>query len=238
MPLNRWVKRVFLGIATMGAVIALLIGVGVWYVKSHSVPQISYDSEEGQVVLRRSTTADYERLRRYWVQQGQMLCCAASAVIAMKSVQPEAGYTQDNLFVPETAPIITLDEFQQGQATLEKVTALIRVRAGLAATANHAGSGAGERGLAAFRMQVRENTRTAGDYMIVNYSLGYLAGLGEGGGHCSPMAAYDEQEDLVLLLDPRGQYHWAWLPLASLYEAMNTTDKVSQAHRGWITVTK
>ncbi len=59
-----------------------------------------------------------------------------------------------------------------------------------------------------------------------------------GGGHCSPMAAYDEQEDLVLLLDPRGRYHWAWLPLASLYEAMNTTDEAGQAHRGWVTVTK
>jgi len=238
MPLKRWVKRVFLGAATIVGVIALLIAVGDWYVRSHSVPQIPLDTEEGQIVLRRSMTPDYEPLGRHWVQQGQMLCCAASAVIAMNSLRPEAGYTQDNLFVLETAHIITLEEFQHGQATLDKVADLIRVRAGLLATAHHAGSGPREGDLAAFRHQVRENAATASDFLIVNYSLMYLAGLGGSGGHCSPLAAYDEQEDLVLLLDPRGQHHWAWFPLASLHEAMSTTDEVSQAHRGWVTVTR
>jgi hypothetical protein len=238
MPMKRWVKRAFLGIATMVGVIALLIAMGIWYVRSHSVPQIALDTDAGQIVLRRSVTPDYEPLTRYWVQQGQMLCCAASAVIVMNSVQLEEGHTQDDLFVPETAHIITLDGFQNGQATLEKVAALIRVRSGLTATAIHAGEGPGEGDLAAFRRQVKENAANVGDYMMVNYSLMYLAGLGEGGGHCSPLAAYDEQEDLVLLLDPRGRYRWAWLSLVSLYEAMNTIDEVSQAHRGWLTVTK
>ncbi len=236
MPTKRWVKRALLGIVTMVGVIALLLAVGVWYFRSHSVPQITLDTEEGQRVLRRSTAPDYEPLTRHWVQQGQMLCCAASAVIAMNSVAREARYTQDDLFVPETAHIITLGEFQNGQATLDKVADLIRVRSRLSATAIHAGDGPGEGSLAAFRQQVKENAASVGDYMIVNYSLMYLAGLGKGGGHCSPLAAYDEQQDLVLLLDPRGRYHWAWLPLTSLYEAMNTTDRVSQTHRGWVTI--
>lgn len=149
MPMKRWVRRVLIGIATMVGAIASLIAGGVWYVRSHSVPRITLDTPEGRSVLRRSRSFDYEPLARYWVQQGQMLCCAASAVIAMNSVKPEAGYSQDGLFVPETAGI---------------------------------------------------------------------------------------KEDLVLRLDPRGQYHWAWLPLASLYEAMNTTDDVSAAHRGWLLV--
>jgi len=234
--MKRWVRRVLIGISTMVGAIALLIAVGVWYVRSHSVPQISLDTTEGRDVLQRSRSPDYEPLTRHWVQQGQMLCCAASAVIAMNSVQPEAGYIQDDLFVAETAGIITLEEFQDGQATLEKVADLIRVRSGLTATAIHAGDGPGEGGLAAFRQQVQQNATNVGDYMIVNYSLMYLAGIGEGGGHCSPVAAYDEQEDLVLLLDPRGQSRWAWFPLASLYEAMNTTDNVSAAHRGWLLV--
>ncbi|MBM3789531.1 MAG: hypothetical protein FJW35_04170, partial [Acidobacteria bacterium] len=109
MPLKRWAKRVLLSIATLIGVVALLIAVGVWYVRSHSVPHTSLDTEEGQVLLRRNATPDYEPLTRHWVQQGQMLCCAASAVIVMSSLQPEASYTQDNLFVPETAQIITLD---------------------------------------------------------------------------------------------------------------------------------
>jgi hypothetical protein len=43
--------------------------------------------------------------------------------------------------------------------------------------------------LAAFRQQVKENLATSGDDMIANYSLGSLAGLGEGAGHCTPVAA-------------------------------------------------
>ena len=85
---------------------------------------------------------------------------------------------------------------------------------------------------------MKENTANPDDYMIVNYSLLYLDGLGEGGGHASPLAAYDEEEDLVLVLDVRSQENWAWIPIASLYEAMNTIDEVSGEHRGWLTVTK
>lgn len=222
----------------MVVLVVVLVAVFIWYVRSHSVPTTHLDTDRGQVLLRRSAKLDYELLTRNWVQQGQMLCCAASAVNVMRSLEPEAGYTQDNLFIPETAHIITLDEFQDGQATLEKVAALIRVRAGLSVTANHAGSGPEESDLAAFRRQVRENAATAGDYMILNYSLGYLAGLGTGAGHCAPVAGYDEEEDLLLLLDPRGAYRWDWIATASVYEAMNTIDEVSQVHRGWVTVTK
>lgn len=238
MPLRRWAKRVLLAIATLFGVVALLIAVGVWHVRSHSVPHTSLDTEEGQVLLRRNATPDYEPLTRHWVQQGQMLCCAASAVIVMSSLQPEASYTQENLFVPETAHIITLDEFQNGQATLEKLAALMRVRAGLSVSANHAGSDPGQRDVVAFRRQLQRNAASAADFMILNYSLAYVAGLGEGGGHCSPVAAYNQGEDLVLLLDPRGRYNWAWFAAADLFGAMNTIDDVSQEYRGWLTVTK
>lgn len=238
MQLKRWARRALLGIAALLGFLVVLVGVGVWYVRSHSVPQTSLDSDKGQALLRRNTTPDFEPLARHWVQQEQMLCCAASAVSVMNSLQPEAGYTQDNLFIPETAQIITLGEFRQGQCTLEKLAALIRVRAGLSVTANHAGSGSGESDLAALRQALKENATTDGDYMILNYSLMYLAGLGEGGGHCSPMAAYDEEEDLVLVLDPRGASRRFWIATASLYGAMNTVDEVSHEHRGWVTVRK
>lgn len=237
MPLKTWAKRVLLGFATLVGLIALLIAVGIWYIRSHSVPHTSLDSEAGQVLLRRSATPDYEPLARHWVQQGQMLCCAASAVIVMNALQPEASYTQDNLFDSATAHIITLDEFQDGQATLEKVAALIRVRAGLSVSASHAGSGPGASDLTAFRRQLQANAGSAADHMILNYSRAYLAGLGKGGGHCAPVAAYDQDEDLVLLLDPLGRSRWAWIAAADLFGAMNTIDDVSQESRGWLTVT-
>lgn len=238
MWLKRWIKRILLGIAALLGLVVVLVAAFVGYVWFSSVPTTNLDTEKGQVLLRRSATVDYEALTQNWVLQGQMLCCAAAAANVMNSLEPEAGYTQYNLFVPETAHIITLDEFQNGQNTLDKLAALIRTRSGLSATANHAGSGPREGDLASFRRQVRETAATAGGYMILNYSRGFLSGLGTGGGHCAPVAGYDEEEDLVLLLDPRGEYQWNWIATASVYEAMNTIDAVSQVHRGWVTVTK
>ena len=41
------------------------------------------------------------------------------------------------------------------------------------------------------------------------------------------MAAYDEEGDLALGLDVRSQEGWAWIPVASLYEARNTVDTIN-----------
>ena len=189
MSLKRWIRRILLGITALLGLVVVLIAAFVWYVRSHSVPTINLETDEGQALLRRNTTPDFEPLTRNWVRQSQMFCCPASAVTVMNSLQPEAGYTQNNLFVGETLQIHTPEDVRRGQATLQTVAALIRVRSGLSVVASHAGSGPGERDLAAFRQELKENAATVGNYMILNYSTGYLAGVGEGGGHCSPMAA-------------------------------------------------
>lgn len=62
--------------------------------------------------------------------------------------------------------------------------------------------------------------------------------LGEkGGGHMSPLAAYDAVSDRFLLLDvSRYKYPAAWVRAADLYAAMNTTDTTSGESRGWVVV--
>lgn len=61
-------------------------------------------------------------------------------------------------------------------------------------------------------------------------------GLGEeGGGHMSPLAAYDAGTDRFLLLDvARYKYPGAWVRAAQLFAAMNSTDDSSGRSRGWI----
>jgi hypothetical protein len=238
MPMKRWVRRSLWTAAAVFGLLVVLSTVGVWYIRANSVPVTDLDTDEGRALLARNAAPDYEPIARNWVQQGQMLCCAASAVIVMNALQPESGYTQDGLFVPETAHIITLDEFRRGECTLEKLAELIRARSGLAATPRHAGDGPGEADLAAFRRQLGENEASAGDFMILNYSLMSLAGLGSGGGHCSPVAAYDEERDLVLVLDVMGADRRFWIAAAGLHEAMSTIDEVGGERRGWVTVTR
>jgi hypothetical protein len=62
--------------------------------------------------------------------------------------------------------------------------------------------------------------------------------LGEvGGGHMSPLAAYEPRTDRFLLLDvSRYKYPPVWVTTAVLFAAMNTLDADAEASRGWVVV--
>jgi hypothetical protein len=62
--------------------------------------------------------------------------------------------------------------------------------------------------------------------------------LGElGGGHMSPLAAYEPRTDRFLLLDvSRYKYPPVWVTTAVLFAAMNTLDADADASRGWVVV--
>ena len=76
--------------------------------------------------------------------------------------------------------------------------------------------------------------------MIINYhmeTLGQLAGLR---GHISPLAAYSRCENLALLMDVWPETRECWVPLETLWGAMDTLDGATEppTKRGFIIVTK
>jgi hypothetical protein len=77
------------------------------------------------------------------------------------------------------------------------------------------------------------NLQSGGDYVIVNYQR---RAVGQnGGGHISPLAAYDERSDAFLLLDVNpAAASWVWMPAATLIGAMRTFDTVE--NRGYLLV--
>jgi len=83
------------------------------------------------------------------------------------------------------------------------------------------------------RQELIENLATADDYVIVNY---LRPGLGQGGGgHISPLGAYDQESDSFLILDVNPNGHtWVWAPAAALLRAMRTFDAVED--RGYLLV--
>lgn len=78
-----------------------------------------------------------------------------------------------------------------------------------------------------------ENLRRAGDYVVVNYRR---ANVGQrGGGHISPLGAYDAETDSVLVMDVNpASAGWVWMPIATLIKGMRTFDTVE--NRGYILV--
>jgi hypothetical protein len=88
-------------------------------------------------------------------------------------------------------------------------------------------------GMAAFRTTVRQVLQESQQFILVNFhgrSIGTPTN-----GHISPVAAYDERSDSVLLLDVAGYLNpWYWVPVEHLYQAMHTRD--GDNYRGYLVV--
>ena len=83
------------------------------------------------------------------------------------------------------------------------------------------------------RRELVANLRRAGDYVIVNYRREQVGQ--RGGGHISPLGAYDAQSDSFLVLDVNpAAAGWVWMPTATLVKGMRSFDTVE--NRGYVLV--
>ena len=79
------------------------------------------------------------------------------------------------------------------------------------------------------------NLKREGDYVVVNYKRSTLGQ--KGGGHISPLGAYDEKTDSFLIMDVNsGKYPWIWVKTDRLIGAMRTFDTVE--NRGYLLIAK
>jgi hypothetical protein len=83
------------------------------------------------------------------------------------------------------------------------------------------------------RAELVENLKRAGDYVIVNYRR---EAVGQrGGGHISPLGAYDAESDSFLVLDVNpAAAGWVWMPAVTLIQGMRTFDTLE--NRGYVLV--
>ena len=83
------------------------------------------------------------------------------------------------------------------------------------------------------RNELAANLRRAGDYVIVNYRREQVGQ--RGGGHISPLGAYDAQSDSFLVLDVNpAAAGWIWMPTVTLVKGMRSFDTVE--NRGYVLV--
>jgi len=83
------------------------------------------------------------------------------------------------------------------------------------------------------RTDLVENPKRRGDYVGGNY---WRQAVGQqGGGHISPLAAYDPESDSFLVLDVNpASAGWVWMPTTTLVKGMRTFNTVE--NRGYIHV--
>jgi hypothetical protein len=81
------------------------------------------------------------------------------------------------------------------------------------------------------RADLVENLKRGGDYVVVTYKRQAVGQ--KGGGHISPLAAYDPESDSFLVMDVNpASAGWVWMPASTLIKGMRTFDTVE--NRGYI----
>ena len=193
---------------------------------------IAADSAAGHKLFVASRyTADYDDLYRNFVSQKAMAFCGvASSVTVLNALQTSSPVSQQTFFDSAASKVRGELAVRFGGMTLEQLRDLLRAH-GVEATATFASDTTLEK----FRELAKENLKTRGDYILINYQRGKL-GQRESG-HISPLAAYDEASDRFLILDVAAfKYPPVWVPAATLWEAMQAVDSSSGRSRGFVVV--
>ena len=231
-------KRI-LGFVGAGIVVlaSAFVGFVWWYLQPHPEPlplpagMVSAITAEGQALLDEAeSSADHALLSKHFTAQNlKSYCGVASSVTILSAMGRDVS--QSNFFTDDASRVRSRLNVMLGGMTLTDLGGLLRAH-DVEVSVHHANSFSVEQ----FREVVSRNLAQSDDFLLVNYQR---EALGQGRvGHISPLAAYDRDSDLVLVMDT-ASYHYphTWVPLEGLYKAMATTDSSTGRMRGYLEVT-
>jgi hypothetical protein len=205
---------------------------------------VALTQPEGQ--KRLITAADkqsYWPLAQYFeTQKNEAYCSVASSVMVLNALgiqRPESTqypdfpyFSQEDFFRSVDPQLATAAQVSHEGMTLDQLSAVL---GGFPVDVKKYHSG--DLTLAQFRELIRTTTARSDAFVLLNFHRVELDE--EGGGHWSPVAAYDSLSDSALLLDvARYKYPAVWVPVAQLYAGSRAVDNVSGLSRGVVVVSK
>lgn len=218
-------------------------------------------SPKGQRLLRNcSACTTYPAIAAsFTTQVTQAFCGVASSVTVLNAspvtkpltdpYKPYPYFTQCNIFNARARAKLDLDTVSNEGLTLAQATYLLNAQEGVRATCWHAGRAPGPAvdlgvpgchvadSASQFRRAARAALAAEQRYVLINFSRATLSDDDQGGGHFSPLAAFNGTADDLLVMDvARYKYPPFWVDTDLLWQAMATTDTSSNRHRGYILV--
>lgn len=185
----------------------------------------------------------YWPLSQYFeTQRNQAYCSVATSVMALNALgirRPESSqypdfpfFSQEDFFRAIDPQVANAAQVSKEGMTLDQLSSAlnafpVEVRKYHAADLT----------LRQFRDLVRQTTAHGDRFALLNFRRVEIGE--EGGGHWSPLAAYDATSDSALLLDvARYKYPAVWVPVAQLYAGALAVDSVSGLSRGVVIISK
>jgi hypothetical protein len=204
---------------------------------------IKFNSPDGEkLFLDSHAKEDYFPLSVQFVtQDNQAFCGVASMVMVLNALgipAPKAFdssnyhyFTQNNFFDnAQTHQVLSPEVVSRRGMTLLQLSQFLEAYP-VKATVYYGGDVT----LDEFRSLVVQNLGESNNFVLVNY---FRSAIGqEGGGHISPVAAYNKETDRFLILDvSRYKYPPIWVKASELWEAIRTVDRTSGKTRGFVLV--
>ncbi|MDO6729912.1 phytochelatin synthase family protein [Marinovum sp. 2_MG-2023] len=139
---------------------------------------------------------------------------------------PYPYFTQDNIFNEDNQQVKTFEGVVTDGLTLDQIGLFLTHLDVRPSTIF-----ADENSIEHMRNAIMEGLSDPAVRVILNYNRGIVGQ--NGSGHVSPIAAYHQPSDSVLVLDVAGyKYPPAWIPMDMLYKAMLDVDTSSKRSRG------
>jgi len=203
---------------------------------------IALDTPGGELLLARCHYRDdFLRLMLYFETQQNLGYCgpATTAMVlnamgverpASSSLGPFHFFTQENVFCDQARAVKAPELVSREGLSLDQLGPFLEAQ-GIGTETTFAS----ETTLEAFRDVVRSVLRDRDRFLIANYLRKEIGQ--ESGGHISPIAAYDEDSDRLLILDvSRYKYPPVWAKLDEFWRAMATVEPDSGRSRGFVIV--
>jgi hypothetical protein len=210
---------------------------------------IALDSPEGRKLLKESKAEEaFWNLSQFYSPQPDLgSCSVASCTMVLnalpierpdsKQYKPYKLFTPDNFFTPKVEEVLkpekgtAREKVSASGMTLEQLASSLRTFPVKVECVYGSDSTIDE-----FRKTLKSSLSRSDTHVIVNYLRKTLNQ--ESGGHISPLGAYNEKEDMVLILDTANyKYPWTWVKTEQLWQAMaESVDSDSKRSRGYVVV--
>lgn len=200
--------------------------------------QIALDTPAGQALLRGAEAfADYGPLSiHFTTQETATFCGPASLAMVLNASgiarpvrrkgEPFRLFNQDNIFTPSVRSLKSPNKVRRDGLTLDQLGQMFEIH-GLRTETVRADSVT----LDQFRARAASALNSENEFIVVNYLRSALAQ--ETGGHISPLAAYNADTDMFLILDvARYKYPPMWVTAAELHASMDT--RAGPVSRGYV----
>jgi hypothetical protein len=210
-------------------------------------PLIYFLDPQSAELLAEAEKQDFMPLSSRFVSEYQATFCGiASSVMALNALgikppvspqwYPYSYWDQDNIFSEQVLKAVKpVSGVNADGITLEQLQTLLNLSGAKAEKMF-----ASDTGVDDFRKAARAAIADPNAILIVNFGRAEFGQAGiAGGGHISPVAAYNAKTDRFLVLDvARYKFLPSWVTADRLYAAMNTPDSSSGKTRGYVIVRK